>query len=412
MEGFKPMTSLAFALLLLVVSLSAGQLVVGQSTCSSSVLLTSGGRPKVFQNCNSLPKLGASLAWSFNKSSRHFDFAYRATLPNSGGWAGWGLRPDSKPSMPGSSAFIAFNAANGTNVLPYLLQLTPTNATAIKLEVVGNLSAVINGTDVAFGGTLKLKENQTLLNQIWNVGASVSGYTPQQHSLSGANLESFSQLDVSSGAVAETKVANLHLKNTHGILNGLAWGTLFPLGILAARYMRPFKVFDPLWFYLHVFCQVCAYILGVVGWGIGLRLGHLSESENDAHQSLGAAQFTLATLQITALILRPKPEHEYRKYWNIYHHTVGYTLVIISVVNVFKGLDLLSPANGWRVAYVVVLITIAAVALILEVVTWTLWFINRRKVPPTKLNEDGQSSRPAIYGQDNANHQWVAEPQL
>ncbi|KAL2635571.1 hypothetical protein R1flu_007052 [Riccia fluitans] len=403
-----------FALVYVILVLhGSSQSVVAQSTCSSSVLLSSGGSPKVFQNCTSLPKLGASLAWSFNQSNRHFEFAFQATLPDKNGWAGWGVRPSSSPSMPGASAFIAFNGANGTNVLPYLLQVTPTNASKIDLEVIGNLSAIISGLEVTFGGTLRLKQNQTVLNQLWNVGSSVIGYTPQQHALSGENAESLSELDLSSGSVTQTKVANIDLKNKHGIINGLAWGIMFPMGILAARYMRPFKIFDPLWFYLHVFCQVSAYILGVAGWGTGLRLGSLSESENDTHQSLATAMFTLATLQMTALILRPKPGHKYRKYWNIYHHMVGYTLIIISIVNVFKGIDILSPANGWKVAFVVIIITIAGIALILEIVTWTAWFVERKRVPPTKLGlEDGQATRPAIHGQDNANHQWVADPQL
>ncbi|KAG6551301.1 hypothetical protein Mapa_007087 [Marchantia paleacea] len=99
----------------------------------------------------------------------------------------------------------------------------------------------------------------------------------------------------------------------HGIINALAWGIMFPLGVMAARYMRPFKIFDPLWFYVRRVSSVRIH-LGVVGWGMGLKLGTLTTVDHSKHRNLGIALFTLVTVQITALGLRPDLDNKYRKY--------------------------------------------------------------------------------------------------
>ena len=72
-----------------------------------------------------------------------------------------------------------------------------------------------------------------------------------------------------------------------------------PLGVVIARYMRVFERANPAWFYLHVTCQCSAYVLGVAGWGTGLKLG--SESAGITHlkhRIIGIVLFSLATLQV------------------------------------------------------------------------------------------------------------------
>lgn len=88
-------------------------------------------------------------------------------------------------------------------------------------------------------------------------------------------------------------------------------------------------------------------------------------------------------LQIFALFLRPKKEHKYRFYWNIYHHTLGYAILILSILNVFKGLDILNPAKHWRSTYIIVIISLGAIALLLEAITWVV-VLKRRSTKSTK----------------------------
>lgn len=68
--------------------------------------------------------------------------------------------------------------------------------------------------------------------------------------------------------------------------------------------------------------------------------------------------------------MRPKKDHKYRLYWNIYHHTIGYAVIALSIANIFEGFDILDPAKKWKRAYIGVIIFLAAVAAILEALTW------------------------------------------
>ena len=87
----------------------------------------------------------------------------------------------------------------------------------------------------------------------------------------------------------------------HGILNAVSWGILFPTGAMIARYLRTFESADPAWFYLHVFCQISSYAIGVAGWATGIKLG--SESKGiqwTGHRNIGIALFSLATIQVNS----------------------------------------------------------------------------------------------------------------
>jgi len=80
----------------------------------------------------------------------------------------------------------------------------------------------------------------------------------------------------------------------------VSWGILFPLGVIIARYMKIFPSADPTWFYIHIGCQISAYIIGVAGWGTGLKLGSESEGiQFSSHRNIGITLFCLATIQVT-----------------------------------------------------------------------------------------------------------------
>ncbi|KAH9745152.1 cytochrome b561 and DOMON domain-containing protein [Citrus sinensis] len=128
------------------------------------------------------------------------------------------------------------------------------------------------------------------------------------------------------------------------------------------------------WFYLHVACQVSAYIIGVAGWatGIDLSSGISSLNRDYIHRNIGIALFFLATVQVFALLLRPKPDHKYRLYWNVYH---------------WAGLSLLDPEIQWWHAYIVTAISSGIISAALEAITWTI--VVKRK----KANEEKQNQR-------------------
>ncbi|GMI90150.1 hypothetical protein like AT4G17280 [Hibiscus trionum] len=105
------------------------------------------------------------------------------------------------------------------------------------------------------------------------------------------------------------------------------------LGAMAARYMKVFKSAVSAWFYLHVACQSSAYVVGVAGWTTGIKLGSDSPRITyTPHRTIGIILFCFGTLQLFALLMRPNKDRKYRLYWNIHHHSFGYSVIILSIV--------------------------------------------------------------------------------
>ncbi|XP_062216530.1 cytochrome b561 and DOMON domain-containing protein At4g12980-like [Phragmites australis] len=335
---------------------------------------------RTFGRCNFFPVLGASLHWTYHPENGTADVAFRAPS-GTNGWVGWGINPDRANSMPGSSVFIASQDGNGVvSVLMTNLESTAPSLTngSLKFDVPVAPSAEYSGGAYTIFATIALPGNNTNQNTVWQAGP-LSGGAISRHPTSGPNLLSTQRLDFLSGASAGASNSRLHRRNTHGVLNAVSWGILIPLGAIIARYLRVFESADPAWFYLHIACQCTGYVLGVAGWGLGLKLGSESIGTTyQPHRNIGIAIFCLATLQVFALLLRPDKKNKYRFYWNIYHHSVGYSVIILSAINIFKGLNILKPGSGYRTAYIVVLATLGGIALCLEPITWLI-VLRRRK---------------------------------
>ncbi|KAF7055141.1 hypothetical protein CFC21_062708 [Triticum aestivum] len=357
---------------LLVLLFAAG--AAAQSGCLSATF--TGGR--TFLKCNQLPVLGASLHWTYHAGNGTADIAFRAPS-GADGWVGWGINP-SGSGMAGSNVFVASQSGGAVSVLTTILRTTaPTlDNTALSFDVPVPASAEYAGGAYTIYATVALPGNTTSQNTVWQAGP-ISGGRISPHPVSGQNLQSAQNLDFLSGTSTGGSNSRLHRRNLHGVLNGVGWGVLIPLGAMIARYLRVFESADPAWFYLHIACQISGYALGVAGWGLGLKLG--SESKGltySTHRNIGIAIFCLATLQVFALFLRPDKKNKYRVYWNAYHHSVGYSVIVLAAVNIFKGLNILKPVTGWKTSYIVILATLAGVALVLEAITWAI-VLRRRK---------------------------------
>lgn len=180
----------------------------------------------------------------------------------------------------------------------------------------------------------------------------------------------------------------------HGVLNAVSWGVLLPMGAIFARYLKTFQAADPAWFYLHVTCQLAGYAVGVSGWATGIQLGKESKGVTYTdHRNIGIAVFALGTLQVLALFLRPKTDHKYRVYWNMYHHSVGYTVIVLGVVNIFKGMSILGVEQRWRTAYIAAVCVLLIAAATLEAVTWGV-VLRRRKAERKTFNSASNGHLP------------------
>lgn len=284
--------------------------------------------------------------------------------------------------MIGSQALIGFKKPDGSVIVKTynISSYGPLVESKLSFEVKEKSGEFSDGVFKIFATVVLPVINGTAVNQVWQVGPSVTGGVPDKHDFQPANLNSKGSLDLVSGqSSAAGGGGDRHRKkNIHGVLNAVSWGILFPVGIIIARYMSTFPSADPAWFYLHVFCQVSAYAVGVAGWGTGLKLGSQSKGvKYSGHRNIGIALFVLATVQIFALFLRPNKDHKYRFHWKVYHHGLGYAIVILSIINVFKGLNILDPEKKWKRAYIGVIVALGVIAVILEALTWIM--VSKRK---------------------------------
>ncbi|CAO2211568.1 unnamed protein product [Urochloa humidicola] len=353
---------------------------------------------RAFAACADLPRLGASVHWTYDAASSSLSVAFLATPP-SGGWVAWGLNPTAN-GMSGTQALLAAPKSGGGGA--YGVQTYDING--FSLDAPGKIAydnsdlaaEVDGGGRVRMFGTLKLQNGTGAeVTQVWQVGP-VSGGAISIHAMGNDNKNSVGKLNLVTGASAATSVGGslLRKKNTHGVLNAVSWGLLLPMGAIFARYLKTFKSADPAWFYLHVACQLIGYAVGVSGWATGIHLGNLSKGITySVHRNIGITVFALGTLQIFALFLRPKKDHKYRFYWNIYHHSIGYTIIILGIVNIFKGMSILSVDQKWKTAYIIAICILGAIALILEAVTWGI-VLKRRKEDSKTYNGNGNGHLP------------------
>ncbi|KAG9152499.1 hypothetical protein Leryth_016422 [Lithospermum erythrorhizon] len=358
--------SLNILLSSLVISASQSQ----TQKCGSQTLTNQ------YTNCNDLPFLNAYLHYTYDPMKSSLSLAFTAPPSTPNGWVAWAINPTGR-GMIGSQSLVAFKDSRGMftvktyNITSYVLK-----ESNVWFDVKNATAEESNGVTRLFATIVLPEKGKTDLNIVWQVGGSVTNGVPDQHAFLPANLASKIAINLLKGsATVDSTTKN---KNIHGILNAVSWGMLFPVGIIVARYLRTFPSADPAWFYLHVACQVSAYIIGVAGWGTGLKLGNESKGVTHTyHRNIGIALFCLATVQICALFLRPKKDHHYRLYWNIYHHVMGYLILILSIINVFKGLHILSPEKKWKSTYIGILGTLGSIAVLLELITRVV--VHRRK---------------------------------
>ncbi|ESQ37071.1 hypothetical protein EUTSA_v10002560mg [Eutrema salsugineum] len=371
--------SLSFFLWALLISPSVSQ------TCKSQTFSGENSYP----HCLDLPQLKAFLHYSYDATNKTLAVVFSAPPSKPGGWIAWAINPTST-GMVGAQTLVAYkDPGKGVAVVKTLNISSYSTLIPSKLAFdVWDMKAEEASRD---GGALRIFARIKVpadlaamgkLNQVWQVGPEVG---PEgrigKHDFDPANLVSKGPLDlngdnnggvISGGGDGEGD-SKIKKRNIHGILNAVSWGILFPVGAIIARYMRIFESADPAWFYLHVSCQFSAYVIGVAGWATGLKLGRESEGIRFAsHGNIGIALFSLATIQMFAMLLRPKKDHKYRFYWNIYHHGVAYSILILGIINVFKGLSILNPQETYKTAYIAVIASLGGLALLLEAVTWVI----------------------------------------
>ncbi|CAJ1920831.1 unnamed protein product [Sphenostylis stenocarpa] len=383
-----------FLLLLLLFVLALYTATPSALTCTTQKLTDSANN--LYANCLDLPVLDSFLHWTHDRANSSLSVAFLATPPSPGGWVSWGINPTGI-GMVGAQVLAGFKGGEGGAVTVKTFDLKSygvINPGKLSFEVWDMKGEEVGGM-IRILAKVKVPVKGESVNHVWQVGPSVTGGMIARHDFKPANLNSKGTLSFSGeqSNVAPAVDPVTVKKNIHGILNGVSWGVLFPLGVMIGRYLRTFPSADPAWFYLHVGCQVSAYAIGVAGWGTGMKLGSESEGiQYSVHRNIGITLFCFATLQVFALFLRPGKSHKYRYIWNMYHHGIGYSVVILGIINVFRGFSILHPEEKWKTTYTAVLIALGVVALFLEVITWIV--VLKRKSEKSPKTYDGYTGQP------------------
>ncbi|XP_021735204.1 cytochrome b561 and DOMON domain-containing protein At2g04850-like [Chenopodium quinoa] len=364
---------------------------------------------KNFEKCMTLPSQQASLAWTYHAHNATLDVVFFGNFISPSGWVGWGINPTTA-EMTGTRSLISFPDPNTGQLvlLPYILDPT------VKLQKApllsrpldhihlltssakmygGKLATIHDGAQVEIYATIKLSPNKTKIHVVWNRGVYVQGYSPTIHPTTINDLSSATTIDLLSG-VARHENDLKTLKIVHGVMNGISWGVMLPIGIIMSRYLRHIEALGPTWFYVHAGMQLTGFFLGTIGFAIGLKLGELSPGKvYGLHRKLGFIAVCLGSLQTLALLFRPKTTNKYRKYWKSYHHFVGYACVVLGVVNVFQGFEAMEASRTYaKLAYCLCLSTLIGICIALEVNSWVVFC---RKAEEEKLKRDGVITHPS-----------------
>ncbi|XP_066326679.1 auxin-induced in root cultures protein 12-like [Miscanthus floridulus] len=154
---------------------------------------------RAYATCEDLPKLGASLHWTYDASKSSLSVAFVAAPAAPGGWVAWGLNPTGE-GMARTQALVALAGSgsaaptvrtyNITGYVPLGKASTPLDFPATDLAA----DAAGSGGKIRVYGKLQLGKGMKAVNQVWQVGASSTGGAPDKHAFQADNLSAKSKL--------------------------------------------------------------------------------------------------------------------------------------------------------------------------------------------------------------------------
>jgi hypothetical protein len=134
----------------------------------------------------------------------------------------------------------------------------------------------------------------------------------------------------------------------HGFMMFLAWGILFPGGILAARYLKHVK--GDGWYKIHVYLQYSglAIVLLALLFAVAELRGFFVSS---VHVKFGIAAIILACVQPVNARLRPKKPANgevtsKRLLWEYFHVIVGRSAIVVGIAALISGMRHLGDRYG------------------------------------------------------------------
>ncbi|KAK1364360.1 Auxin-induced in root cultures protein 12 [Heracleum sosnowskyi] len=149
---------------------------------------------KTYKNCTDLPTLNSYLHYTYDAHKSSLSIAFIAPPAKPEGWISWGINPTGT-CMVGTQALIAFKQSTSDmtvktyNLVSYRLIVQ----SKLSFEV-SDLSAEYSDGVMRIFATWTLSENMTVVNQVWQVGASVINDRPARHAFVPENLNAKGEL--------------------------------------------------------------------------------------------------------------------------------------------------------------------------------------------------------------------------
>ncbi|CAL2279988.1 unnamed protein product [Prunus armeniaca] len=276
----------------------------------------------------------------------------------------------SNGQMVGSSAIVGWVSSTERTIKQYFLGGTSANLVEPNkgnLQVASNFSLILSQSSRLYLG-FQLETSQPQTRLLYSVGPD--GFlpvAPDYRLIQHSDKFSTSINYITGQSTSSSQSPYSKLRKSHGALNMLGWGILLIIGVIVARYLKPY---DPLWFYLHTCIQSFGFIFGIIGVVCGFVLNNKLNADVSTHKALGIIILVLGCLQVMAILVRPEKESKTRKYWNWYHQGVGRILIIFAIANVFYGIHLGEKGKAWNAGYGAVLAILVVTAIIFELRLW------------------------------------------
>lgn len=176
--------------------LASSPLLVHSLTCTSQKLTNN----NVYTHCLDLPTLTSYLHYTYDSSNRSLSIAFLAAPPAADGWVAWAINP-TDAGMAGAQSLVAFKESGKMTLKLFNISgYSSVEATTKLLFDVWDTSAEESGGFMRIYGKIKVPEDLAAagkVNQIWQVGPSVSKDVLTKHDFAAANLASKATLDLS-----------------------------------------------------------------------------------------------------------------------------------------------------------------------------------------------------------------------
>ncbi|XP_015060029.1 cytochrome b561 and DOMON domain-containing protein At3g25290-like [Solanum pennellii] len=361
---------------------------------------------------------GVEVAIHLHENTRKIDIMVGAKLKEEEetGWLAWGLNPGEEARMIGTQALIGIKTKNkgllkdtynitgytklGCQLLPSPIDLNISNFKFIhitELEYHVILATII----------LPNQYDLSRLNQVWQVGINIGAVGTKELKMHGKglmNYDSSETINLRTGKGRGNRIHNSSkIRKVHGILNIIGWGVVLPIGVIIARNFREFPLPWLGWKKCHISCQTIGYLVGTTGWAVGIWLGKASKYYSfHKHGTYGLLIFAFATVQMLFFKLKPGESDKYRMYRNMFHHVVGYSLMIGICINILKGIHIIHlDYTSWKPTYLGIVSCLAFIFLVFEIVSWFkflcdkfgLWILCAKCIPNKESNEKKGSKK-------------------